>query len=735
MKKSLLLIFSFISFNSFAQVFYTETFDGTTCAAGSGCDPSLVLWTTTNVTANGATANKFYVSDTESGMAANQCGTAGQNDQSLHVGNVPGSTFSLICPSGDCGAAYDASSAAEITDKRCESPTISCAGQSNITCAFNYIENGQGALDDASLWYFDGATWTLLDPLAKTPTNCGGGQGRWTAFSIALPASANNNPNVKIGFRWINNGDGAGSDPSFAVDDITLSASVSSAPVASFTISQNNICAGTCINFTNTSTGAPFTSVLWDFGGGTTPNTSSTNSPTNICFNTAGSYTISLTVTNASGTNATTQTLTVLPQPVASFTASQTNICVNDCIDFTNSSTGGPFTLTGWAFAGSSTPTSTANSPTNICYPTAGTFAAQLIVMNGTCGDTISQNINVTTCSLPPVSAFTPSSTTVCVGDPVTFTDNSTNGPTGWAWVFPSGTPSTSTTQNPSVTWATPGTYNVTLTASNGVGTGNTATVAITVIVCSTPVSSFTASSAALCVGDCITFTNTSTSASTYAWTFAGGTPASSTSSNPGTVCYNTPGTYSVTLIATSGANSDTSSTTITVGAVPTVTASVDTIIDLGSSVAISAIGSGAGTYVWSPSTGLSCSVCQNPTASPQTTTAYIVFYTENGCTVTDTVIVIVNFVEGIGVPNVFSPNGDNFNDQLFVLGQGIQSMKFTIYNRYGQQVFITTDQQLGWDGTHNGKDINTGVFAWHLDYTLISGESGTLKGNVTVIK
>ena len=94
-----------------------------------------------------------------------------------------------------------------------------------------------------------------------------------------------------------------------------------------------------------------------------------------------------------------------------------------------------------------------------------------------------------------------------------------------------------------------------------------------------------------------------------------------------------------------------------------------------------------------------------------------------------------MNFVEGIGVPNVFSPNGDNFNDQLFVLGQGIQSMKFTIYNRYGQQVFVTTDQQLGWDGTHNGKDINTGVFAWHLDYTLISGESGTLKGNVTVIK
>src|SRR5690606_17467848 len=113
--------------------------------------------------------NKFYVSCQENGNNAGQCGSGCGNDQSLHVGNVSTSTAAFFfCPSGDCGAAYDDSSPAEATDKRCESPTINCTGQSNITIAFNYIENGENTGDDASLWYFDGSTWANINALAKT---------------------------------------------------------------------------------------------------------------------------------------------------------------------------------------------------------------------------------------------------------------------------------------------------------------------------------------------------------------------------------------------------------------------------------------------------------------------------------------------------------------------------------------------------------------------------------------
>ncbi len=72
-----------------------------------------------------------------------------------------------------------------------------------------------------------------------------------------------------------------------------------------------------------------------------------------------------------------------------------------------------------------------------------------------------------------PVAAFTANKTSVCAGGSVNFTDESTNSPTSWAWTFAGGNPSTSTSQNPSVTYSSSGTYNVTLTASNGSGSNS----------------------------------------------------------------------------------------------------------------------------------------------------------------------------------------------------------------------------------------------------------------------
>jgi PKD repeat protein len=70
----------------------------------------------------------------------------------------------------------------------------------------------------------------------------------------------------------------------------------------------------------------------------------------------------------------------------------------------------------------------------------------------------------------PPVADFIGNPTTVIAGGTVSFTDQSTNNPTSWQWSFPGGTPSTSTQQNPTVTYNTPGTYNVTLIVSNQYG-------------------------------------------------------------------------------------------------------------------------------------------------------------------------------------------------------------------------------------------------------------------------
>lgn len=82
----------------------------------------------------------------------------------------------------------------------------------------------------------------------------------------------------------------------------------------------------------------------------------------------------------------------------------------------------------------------------------------------------------------PPVAAYSASDTTVCAGSSVSFTDNSTYAPTSWSWSFTGGTPSSSTLQNPTVVYNTAGTYAVSLTATNGAGSGtNTKTSYITV--------------------------------------------------------------------------------------------------------------------------------------------------------------------------------------------------------------------------------------------------------------
>lgn len=71
----------------------------------------------------------------------------------------------------------------------------------------------------------------------------------------------------------------------------------------------------------------------------------------------------------------------------------------------------------------------------------------------------------------PPIASFQPNYSNVCAGSVINFTDQSYGNPTSWSWSFPGGTPSTSTLQNPSVTYSTPGTYSVQLTVSNILGT------------------------------------------------------------------------------------------------------------------------------------------------------------------------------------------------------------------------------------------------------------------------
>jgi gliding motility-associated-like protein len=242
-----------------------------------------------------------------------------------------------------------------------------------------------------------------------------------------------------------------------------------------------------------------------------------------------------------------------------------------------------------------------------------------------------------------------------------------------------------------------------------------------------------------ICVGDCITFQDTSLDAITnWVWTFNGGTPLNAIGQDPGVICYNTPGVYSVDLSVQGPGGVSNTSQTILVGSYPDSTiVSNDTLIDMGGSAFVAAAGYAAGgTYLWTPSQYFDCPTCPETIASPLVPILAIVQYiSPTGCAIMDTVVIGINFKDLIDVPNSFSPNDDGINDKVFLKGPGIVTMTFRIFDRYGRKLFETSDQAEGWDGTFNGTELLPATYVWTAEYSLIGGLTDVKSGTITLIK
>ncbi len=168
-------------------------------------------------------------------------------------------------------------------------------------------------------------------------------------------------------------------------------------------------------------------------------------------------------------------------------------------------------------------------------------------------------------------------------------------------------------------------------------------------------------------------------------------------------------------------------------------TADPETIFE-GESSQLSATNAVNYAYTWTPENSLDNATIVNPIASPLVTTNYLVnIIDENGCE--NTASVTVNVREGICdfpyiyVPTGFTPNNDGENDVLFVRGLFIDELTFVIYDRWGDQVFETDNQDIGWDGTKNGEPLPSGVFGYYLRAVCKNGEVYTRQGNVTLVR
>lgn len=606
-----------------AQNFWVEDFTNG-CTANCNANTFIGVngaWTVTNTGTNDADNNQFYVSCAENGQNAGVCGAGCGTDASLHLGANASVT-------GDLGAAYLAGGLGVWfveTNLRAESPVIDCTGRTDIDVCFNYIEWGDGAIDDASLWYFDGATWSLLDPLSKT--NCCGGvpctgflQGLWTSFTIQLPASANNNPNVRLGFNWTNNDDNIGTDPSFAVDDIILSTLPGSSPIAgSINVNCNDI--GVAYNVTSN----PGSTYNWSLsGGGTIASGQGTDAITIDWGGTPGVYTITMIETSCSGAGApVTLDVTVScvgTPPTSIINVSDDTICAGDCIDFLDASTGSP-TSWNWDFTGGTPATSSNQNEFGVCYNTPGSYTVTLTATNASGSSTSTQTITVNPI---PVVNITPNNPTLCNGDSVSML---ATGATTYNW-SPSTGLSDPNIANPDAFPVATTTYTVTGTSA---GCSSTATTLITVAPGIT--ANIASASTNVCIGDSIQLT--ASGGTNYSWT-----------PDPTLSCVNCSDPYAsptVTtvyeVVVTSGTCSpDTANITITVSNPPNIVMGVtsDSICE-GDVVNLSA--SGGTSYSWTPATGLSNAGISSPTASPLVSTIYTVTVTDaNGCTAVDSV-------------------------------------------------------------------------------------------------
>lgn len=138
--------------------------------------------------------------------------------------------------------------------------------------------------------------------------------------------------------------------------------------------------------------------------------------------------------------------------------------------------------------------------------------------------------------------------------------------------------------------------------------------------------------------------------------------------------------------------------------------------------------------YNWFPPLGMNNADVSNPNISPDVDTRYIVTArTESGCSIKDTMNVIVLSGALIEVPNAFSPGN---NGTLRIIKRGdVQLRLFSIYSRWGTKVFETSDIYQGWDGTYNGEKQPTGVYIYAVKAVGPSGEPINKQGNITLLR
>jgi PKD repeat protein len=489
------------------------------------------------------------------------------------------------------------------------------------------------------------------------------------------------------------------------------------APVANFSANRTSVCPGSTVTFSDLSTNNP-TSWSWSFTGGTPATVTGTNAasrnPT-ITYSSAGTYSVTLTATNAQGSDGETKTAYItVGNPTGS------------ALPFFEGFQNATFPPTGWL----RNSTSTFNWEKTTAAGGFGTSNACMFFNNfdndaaSNKDDIVSPIINLNGANTPRLKfdvAYAPYLRTngtskfdtleVLITD---FCANTTTSiykkggtqlataPTNANAFIPNSSqwrkdsvfiPAAYLNKNVKITFRNYGLF------ANNIYVDNINLYGITTSTCTgTPTANFTSSSASVCAGNSITFTNTSTvttgTLDSVRWIIQGGTPATSTSQTTVVPLFNTAGNYTVTLNAYKCGTLNTKSQAVTIKAKPTVSVNSPSIC---SGLTATLTAGNATNYTWSPNIGTASSVI---TPVLTTTTTYTVTGTTNGCSSSAVSTITVK-------PLPTAPTITQRNDTLFSSTIGGASFKW-----YRNSTFLITTNvpnlKITQSGTYSVEVVGT---------------------------
>lgn len=410
--------------------------------------------------------------------------------------------------------------------------------------------------------------------------------------------------------------------------------------------------------------------------------------------------------------------------------------CTEDVVRFTDLSTGSayPFEYI-WQFDDDSS--STLQNPVHT-YEDQGTYSVVLMITDSVCRDTVTHDVVI---DHPLVANFNVDNALVCQGTAVNFTDVSTaTPPVSYYWDFGNG--EINTLGGPAVSSVYPyaGDYTATLIISDFIGCKDTITKEIRVD--SLTIINLSLEDNNICAGEeaKIHATYADEGSTGAIWDFGDGIVQTTFTHNIDH-SYEIPGSYTIKMTATGRVCPDVEAT-IPLNVQP------QPVLNLGPDTAMCPTSS--------PVTLNDLINASNPSASWQwkrdnvlqdgensfmhvanSPAIYTALVTIGECTTADTIWVKNDCY--INVPNAFTPDGDNLNDYFFPrdwLSKGVASFKLQIFNRWGQEIFSTTNiNGRGWDGKFNGIDQPMGVYVYMIEATFKNGASEKKEGNVTLLR